>query len=556
MLEAVHSAVLPEREAFLIGSESVGKSALFRQMTRDKKATVSNVKGSTVSSLTATCKDRSDMRLIDLPGMQLEGDSKTTQLALDHAKGAETILMVVKATSLKEDVAQLQSQVKLKGKKVAIIATHRDKYQPTKAEKDHIRSLLQVPITWINARKMNQTEQQEVIRCIVGARSWGAPANVVNFLPSSNAMNKLLPILRAPFIGPLIACLFILAMFALPVYVAYIMVSWLEPITEVYVLAPLILLFEQAPELLVTMLVGDYGLITLGWYSFLWAFPVVLFMGLSTAITEEIGIQEHITYALDPWLRSIGLTGKDLLPVLTGFGCNVVAVMQSRSCSSCTRESCISMISFGSACSYQIGATLSIFNAVHAPILFIPYLLLLFLVGAMHTRIWNRTEAAQLTRVAPLPYLQGVSWNGLWWKVSGVVKQFLVQAMPVFLLICLVASLFEMIGALSILNVLAAPILYLFSLPADAAPGLIFSFIRKDGLLVLNQGQGSLLLDMSTSHVFILVYLASTLSACLVTLFTIGKEMSWGTAGLIGGKQMLTSLISAGVLSVGLAIFI
>ncbi|WP_347835963.1 nucleoside recognition domain-containing protein [Gracilibacillus sp. JCM 18860] len=212
-------------------------------------------------------------------------------------------------------------------------------------------------------------------------------------------------------------------------------------------------------------------------------------ISITTTITEETGIQEHLTNALDPWLRKIGLTGRDLLPVITGFGCNVVAVMQSRSCSSCTRISCVSLLAFGSACSYQIGATLSIFNAAHAPVLFIPYLFFLFIVGAIHTRILNKNATNELTRITPLPYLQGINWSAFRWKVSGVIKQFLFQAMPIFLLICLLASVLEIVGILSILRWLAMPLLYLFSIPTDAAPGLIFSFIRKDGLLVLNEGR-------------------------------------------------------------------
>lgn len=110
----------------------------------------------------------------------------------------------------------------------------------------------------------------------------------------------------------------------------------------------------------------------------------------------------------------------------------------------------------------------------------------------------------------------------------------------------------QAMNILSLLHWLAMPILYLFSLPVDAAPGLIFSFIRKDGLLILNEGQGSLLMEMPLSQIFILVYLASTLSACLVTLFTIGKELGWRTSLSIGGKQMLTSVVSAAILAGGL----
>ncbi|MBM7541951.1 nucleoside recognition domain-containing protein [Amphibacillus cookii] len=549
MLERAEAISFRPIDVLLIGCESVGKSGLFRHLTGEKKTLVSNVKGSTVSALTATSKLANHIQLTDLPGIQFDVDSKSTQLTLDHLGGEHTILLVVKATNLKQELIEIQRGLKLKGKRVAVVATHSDKYQPSKMEQDRVRELLQVPVIWLNTRRMDQAEQQKVITAINQANNWGATTSIINFLPSAfHDVTPLIPLLQVPIAGPLFACLVILLMFAVPVFIAYLFADWLEPITEHYLLTPITSMLEHAPSFLVEVLVGDYGLITLGWYSFLWAFPVVLLISITTTITEEIGIQEHLTHALDPWLRRLGLTGRDLLPVITGFGCNVVAVMQSRSCSSCSRSSCVSMIAFGSACSYQIGATLSIFNVAQVPLLFIPYLFLLFIVGAIHTRIWSN-GTSERTRVAPLPYLQGIDWRSFRWKVSRVIKQFLFQAMPIFLLICLVSSAFEMMGVLAILSWLVKPLLYLFSLPIEAAPGLIFSFIRKDGLLVLNEGQGHLLLDMSIGQIFILVYLASTLSACLVTLLTIGKELGWKASCSIGLKQVLTSIGSAAILT-------
>jgi Fe2+ transport system protein B len=48
-------------------------------------------------------------------------------------------------------------------------------------------------------------------------------------------------------------------------------------------------------------------------------------------------------------------------------GCNVPAVISTRGCSSCSRGTCISAIAFGSACSYQFGATLGVFSAAELP---------------------------------------------------------------------------------------------------------------------------------------------------------------------------------------------
>lgn len=553
MLEQAQAFSLTQEEVVLIGSESVGKSGLFRALTGEKSAVARNVKGSTIAALKASCQLHPDVRLTNLPGLQFDMDSQNTQLTLDHFQDDKTILLVVKATNLKEELTELQDELNLKGKRIAVVATHRDKYLPPESEQNRIKELVQVPVIWVNTRKMDEQDQEAVIAGVKQAEVWGASKSILSFLPDSgDTANQLIPAFRMPIAGPILACFFILGMFAVPVMGAYLFVSWLEPIADQYVLDPITGWINQAPSFLAEVLTGDYGLITLGSYSFLWAFPVVLLISVMTSLTEETGIQEHVTRALDPWLRKIGLTGRDLLPVITGFGCNVVAVFQSRGCSSCTRTSCVSLIAFGSACSYQIGATLSIFSAAHVPLLFIPYLFILFIVGAIHTRIWNRNEADNLTRIAPLPYIQKINWQAFAWKVASSVKQFLLQAMPIFLIICLAASVLQAMNILSLLHWLAMPILYLFSLPVDAAPGLIFSFIRKDGLLILNEGQGSLLMEMPLSQIFILVYLASTLSACLVTLFTIGKELGWRTSLSIGGKQMLTSVVSAAILAGGL----
>jgi Fe2+ transport system protein B len=273
---------------------------------------------------------------------------------------------------------------------------------------------------------------------------------------------------------------------------------------------------------------------------------VVLLISVSVAITEETGLKDRITAALDPWLRRVGLSGRDLIPVLSGFGCNVVAVFQSRSCSACTRKSCVSLIAFGSACSYQIGASLSIFGAAGQPGLFFPYLALLILVGALHTRVWHGAlpqEGAQ-----PLherSFLQKPSLRAIGWRVKAALGQFLRQAMPIFIVICLVAALLEHFGVIAWVAAGVAPVLGLFHLPGEVAPGILFSILRKDGLLTLNSGEGALITAMSAGQVLVLVWLASTLTACLVTLWTVRKELGWTFAAQIAGRQMLTSIASA-----------
>lgn len=360
--------------------------------------------------------------------------------------------------------------------------------------------------------------------------------------PVSYAVKPQSTLFEHSFLGRIAALVALLLLFAVPVYIAYLFSDWIQPFMESWILDPLNRITSGISDPVRSFFLGDYGMISLGLYSFIWAFPVVLLIGISVAITEESGLKDRITDSLDGWMIKIGLNGKDLIPVLSGFGCNVVAVFQSRTCSSCTRRACISMISFGSACSYQIGASLSIFSSGGKPWLFVPYIIVLVLVGAIHTRIWNRDKLDDQQFLYNRTYLQMPTWKSISWRVRSVIKQFLTQAMPIFIGICLLATILDQIGIITGLVQIVGPLLSVFQLPEQAASGILFSVLRKDGLLLLNQGQGSFVESLSGGELFILVYLASTLTACLVTLWTINKEMGASFALRLAGRQIVMSV--------------
>lgn len=344
--------------------------------------------------------------------------------------------------------------------------------------------------------------------------------------------------------GVSLSLVIVLLIYGLPVFIAYQFASFIEPLAEALIIEPSSRMFSDAPLLLQNFLFGDFGIVSLGSFSFIWAFPVVLLVGISIAVTENTRLQNKLVQSLEPSLRRLGLSGADFVPVIAGYGCNVVALMQAKGCSSCSNKQCVSMISFGSACSYQIGATLSIFNVANVPWLFVPYIFLLFIVGAVHTRIWNGKGNA-------VPFLAGDTQlrkpdvNKIVWKVKGMLSQFFFQAMPVFLIICVAAFLLEELSVVDYAVALVQPLFTLMTLPPEGAVGVIFSVFRKDGILLFNEGSGALLAAVSTVEIFILVYLASTLSGCLVTIWTIAKQAGIAFAAKHVSRQALTSIVSA-----------
>jgi len=546
----------------LAGLESVGKSSVFRLLTGWATGDEANFRGSTVRCRRAESTALGAV-VVDTPGIRLRTDAVTTRLALAQVADAETVLVVVRATHLHDELAAVRGLLgsALRRCRVAIAVTFRDRMNVGLDEAlRRLEEALGCPVRALDARSGGPAARAELAELVAGATAV-RPADATALEEALRELATVDPRVslfeRALAVPAAIVAL--LALFGIPVYAAFVAASALQPMIDQRVIEPLeayLAPLADVSPLAHALLVGDYGIFTLGWYSFLWAFPVVCLVGLSVALSEESGLKDRITTALDPALRWIGLSGRDLVPVLTGFGCNVVAVFQTRSCSACTRKSCVSLIAYGSACSYQIGAALSLFGSGGRPWLFGPYLALLLVVGAIHTRVWHRGAADdQAHPLAEAAFLQMPALRTTWWRVRTVLRQFLMQAMPIFLLLCIVGALLAHVGMLDALAMGIAPALGWFSLPPSVAPGIVFSIVRKDGLLLLNQDGGALLAALGAGQLLLLVYLASTLTACLVTLWTVRGELGGRYALLLAGRQAATSLASALLLAAGLRAF-
>lgn len=143
-------------EIAMVGHGSVGETALFRQLTGNKTVQESNIKGSTIRCISAKVSGAEGIELVDTPGIQAEGDSVAMGLALEQMEKLHTLLLVVKSEDLAQELKFLSENLKLRGKRVAVLVTHEDKYSYTKSEKEQIRNLLQVPVVWLNARKLRE----------------------------------------------------------------------------------------------------------------------------------------------------------------------------------------------------------------------------------------------------------------------------------------------------------------------------------------------------------------------------------------------------------------
>ena len=151
-------------------------------------------------------------------------------------------------------------------------------------------------------------------------------------------------------------------------------------------------------------------------FLLLYALPTIIIFTALIEVYKTTGLIDILSDTLHSRLKLFGLTGRDLIQVVMGFGCNVPAIVSTRSCSSCSRGMCISAISFGSACSYQLPATLAIFGVSGFLWLGPVYLITLALTTLIYLRLTkpkskqtNFVEKARFTQTSlRLPALRAV----------------------------------------------------------------------------------------------------------------------------------------------------
>nr|WP_246084322.1 nucleoside recognition domain-containing protein [Salinadaptatus halalkaliphilus] len=280
----------------------------------------------------------------------------------------------------------------------------------------------------------------------------------------------------------------------------------------------------------------------MGPFLFVWALPTMLIFALFMGAYKACGLVTRVTTALHPIMRRVGLTGRDLVRVVMGFGCNVPAVTSTRSCSDCTRCTTISAISFGAACSYQFPATLAVFAAVGMPWLVGPYLAILAATTLIYVRLIAPPEARTTTlSVDRRTFLEWPRPRAIWREARTSLASFLTAALPVFAGICVVAALLEYVGALERLGTGLAPAMGAFALPTEAALPVVLAAIRKDGIALLTADTAGMA-ALSPIQVLVAVYLAGVLLPCLVTAITVAREVSVRFVAKMLAQQALAAI--------------
>jgi len=278
------------------------------------------------------------------------------------------------------------------------------------------------------------------------------------------------------------------------------------------------------------LLVGDYGMLTLGVrYAFAIVLPLVTAFFLMFALLEDSGYLPRLAMLVDRVFKRIGLSGRAVIPLVLGLGCDTMATLVTRVLET-RRERLIAtfLLALAVPCSAQLGVILGLLSthpvglAIWAGVVFAVFLF----SGFLAARVLPGGESRFYLEIPPLrlPSPRNVlvkTWNRVRWYALEVI--------PLFLL----ASVLLWIGDLThLFRLLVAglqPVVHALGLPDAAAEAFLFGFFRRDygaARLFDVHGGGAisgvpLVVAMVTVTLFV---------PCIAQLMVMQKERGWRTA--------------------------
>lgn len=231
------------------------------------------------------------------------------------------------------------------------------------------------------------------------------------------------------------------------------------------------------------LLVGQYGLVTIGLsYGFGIVMPIVTTFFIMFSLLEDSGYLPRLAVMVNRPMKAMGLNGKAVLPMVLGLGCDTMATLTTRIME--TRKERLQvtlLLALGVPCSAQLGVILgmvALLNPVAAAIWATIVLATLFAVGYLAARLLPGEPS---DFILELPPIRRPQLSNILVKTLARLEWYLREVIPLFLLGTLILFTLDQIGALALIERLAAPLIVgALGLPQEAAAAFLIGFLRRD----------------------------------------------------------------------------
>ncbi|RME87890.1 MAG: ferrous iron transporter B [Anaerolineae bacterium] len=284
--------------------------------------------------------------------------------------------------------------------------------------------------------------------------------------------------------------------------------------------------------------------------------PFLLGLGL----LEDIGYLPRVAFLMDALMHRIGLHGKAVVPFILGYGCNVPAVMSTRTLEDPRERYLAAAVATLVPCAARLSVVFGLVAFYLGPVaalsLYLFNLFVIALTGRLLSRVMPEDLPGLILEIPPyrLPTLRIIVQKA-WFRV----REFVTEAWPLLIAGSAVLAALIYFRAAALLNVLVRPITWTLGLPSATGVPLIFGILRKElSLIMLGQALGSTNFDavltpvqMYTFAAFVMFYIP-----CLATLGALKRELGTRSLLSIAGLTVVVALLAASVARVAATLFV
>ncbi|HEY3285213.1 MAG TPA: ferrous iron transporter B [Armatimonadota bacterium] len=272
------------------------------------------------------------------------------------------------------------------------------------------------------------------------------------------------------------------------------------------------------------LFVGEYGMWTLGvTYATALIFPIVGTFFLAFSVLEDSGYLPRLAMLVDRLFKAIGLSGKAVIPIVLGFGCDTMATLVTRILET-PRERLIAtfLLSLAIPCSAQIGVMAALLAGHSVAFgLWAGVMAGIFVVIGYLTSKLLPGETARFAM--ELPPLRLPSLSNVAVKTLSRMQWYFLEVFPLFLLASVMIWLGQLTGVFGVLVKALGPMVRLMGLPDASAEAFLFGFFRRDygaaGLYRLQQHGG-----LNGNQLLISVVALTIFLPCVAQFLMIKKE--------------------------------
>ncbi len=280
------------------------------------------------------------------------------------------------------------------------------------------------------------------------------------------------------------------------------------------------------------LLIGVHGIISVAiTYSLAIVLPIVTTFFITFGLLEDSGYLPRLAVMLNRIFRLFGLSGKAVLPMLLGLGCDTMATITTRILDSKKERIIVTLLlALGVPCSAQLGVILGMLAGLsfYATLIWGGVICgVIVIVGFLASIIIPGRGSDFIVEVPPLrvPQLENILV-----KTLARLEWYIKEAVPLFILGTFLLFILDKLALLSAIENVSAPVVQNFlELPAQTTEAFVVGFLRRDygaaGLYALaDRGM------LTPQQILVSLVTITLFVPCVANFFIIIKERGLKTA--------------------------